>query len=76
MSAAEPERMLSFASAGVLIDKSPRTVRRLVDSGRIQAVLFLGSLRIPASEMDRFIKAEVARSQEESVPESSLKLVG
>lgn len=80
MSAATPERMLSFSSAGALIDKSPRTVRRLVDAGRIRAVMFLGSLRIPESEMSRFIADEVARSeragQATAAPDSPLKLVG
>lgn len=62
MSAPVVERMLSFESAGRLIDKSSRTVRRLVDSGRIRAVVFLGSLRIRESEMARFIEDECTRS--------------
>lgn len=57
------ERMLSFQSAGDLIDKSARTVRRLVDTGRIRAVVFLGSLRIRESEMARFIRDECARNE-------------
>lgn len=60
---AQVERMLSFQSAGDLIDKSARTVRRLVDTGRIRAVLFLGSLRIRESEMARFIRDECARNE-------------
>lgn len=60
---AQVERMLSFQSAGDLIDKSARTVRRLVDTGRIRAVVFLGSLRIRESEMARFIKDECARNE-------------
>lgn len=60
---AQVERMLSFQSAGDLIDKSARTVRRLVDTGRIRAVVFLGSLRIRESEMARFIRDECARNE-------------
>jgi excisionase family DNA binding protein len=62
----EPE-VLTVDQAAVVLQVSPRTIRNLIEQGRLRAVHLGGrpgtSLRIPKSEIDRLLRGEEDKDQ-------------
>lgn len=52
----EAGRLLTFARAGEMLAVSRDTVRRLVRAGKLRAVYPSARPRIPASEIERYIR--------------------
>lgn len=57
MSVTSLERLYTMRAAAETLGKSRATMYRLVNTGQVRAVRFMGSLRIPESALQRFIEA-------------------
>lgn len=56
-----PARLMTIADAAEVLAVSPRTVRRLIDDGALQAVRIRGQIRIHPADLDRYLQLSGAR---------------